>query len=218
MKKNFLWMLAAILFCGAIATVFTACGDSDDDDPTPTPTPQPDPKEYTVTLDLVMHERTFNIMTLDFIYTDANGNENTMQIDKSKSPNAQLTEMEKKFFEDDPTLSLYRGEEAEAKYPGINDYLDTSHLKVFRVTLNKVAVGKIIKTTAKTYILDSYTPKETNDYELMPAVFITRSNSSKFLSSATLVMRFFGAHNWESLKAKMNGKELATCMNVIEIQ
>jgi hypothetical protein len=32
MKKNFLWMLAAILLCGTMTTVFTACGDDDDDD------------------------------------------------------------------------------------------------------------------------------------------------------------------------------------------
>ena len=48
MKKNFFRMFAAIqplvltmAFCGAIATVFTACNKDDDDSPAPTPTPQP---------------------------------------------------------------------------------------------------------------------------------------------------------------------------------
>jgi len=39
MKKNFFRMFAAILFCGAIATVFTACSKDDDDNKT-TPTPE----------------------------------------------------------------------------------------------------------------------------------------------------------------------------------
>ncbi len=39
MKKNFFRMFAAILFCGAIATVFTACSKDDDDNNT-TPTPE----------------------------------------------------------------------------------------------------------------------------------------------------------------------------------
>lgn len=40
MKKKIFRMFAAILFCGAIATVFTACS-KDDDEPGNTPTPEP---------------------------------------------------------------------------------------------------------------------------------------------------------------------------------
>ena len=215
MKKNFLWMLAAILFCGAMTTVLTACGGSDNDSPTdPTPS-QPETKEYTVTLDLVVHERAFNMMTLDFIYTDANGKENKMHVDKSTTSNAQLTEMEKSFFAKDPQLEAYRDAEAEQKYPGINDYMDTKHLKVYRVTLDKVASGKTITTTATTYILDSYQPKESNDWELMPTVIVAEKNSGNFLSTAALLLRFFGANNWDKLKERMNGGVIGSCVNTV---
>ena len=218
MKKNFFRMFAAILFCGAIATVFTACNKDDDDSPAPTPTPQPEtPTAYTVTLDLLMHEKTFDMMTLDFIYTDAKGKETTMKIDKSTTPNGQLTALEKKFFDNDPTLAIWRVEESEQKYPGINDYLDTKHLKVYRVTLENVAVGTTIKTTAQPHILDSFQPKEENDYALMPVVLISRSNADKFMAAQSVFLSFFSAKNWEKLKEMLNSKELAYCMNTVVV-
>ena len=225
MKKNFFRMFAAIqplvltmAFCGAIATVFTACNKDDDDSPAPTPTPQPEtPSAYTVTLDFVMHEKTFDMMTVDFIYTDAKGNETTMKIDKSTPPNAQLTALEKDFFDNNPTLALWRNEETEQRYPGINDYLDTKHLKVYRVTLENVAVGSTIKTTALPHILDSFQPKEENDYALMPVVLISRSNADKFMTAHSVSVSFFSAKNWEKLKEMLNSKELAYCMNTVVV-
>lgn len=218
MKKNFFRMFAAILFCGAIATVFTACDKDDDDSPVPTPTPQPEtPTAYTVMLDFVMHEKTFDMMTVDFIYTDAKGKENTMKIDKSTTPNAQLTALEKDFFDNNPTLALWRNEETEQRYPGINDYLDTKHLKVYRVTLENVAVGTTLKTTALPHILDSFQPKEQDDYALMPVVLISRSNDDRFMTAHQVSLSFFSAKNWDKLKEKLNSKELAYCMNIVEV-
>ena len=214
MKKNLLWMLAAIFFCGAITT---SCSKDDDDKNSPTPTPEPETaKSYKVTLDMVIHEKALDMMTVDFIYTDADGKENTMKIDKNTAANAQLTELEKKFFNNDPTLALYKNED---NHPGITDYLSTKYLKVYRVTLDNVATGKTIKTTAKSYILDSYQPNETNNYVLVPIVIPTREGQNdSFMASLSFVMYFYRADNWERLKDKLNGKEIAACMNTLVIQ
>jgi hypothetical protein len=207
-------MLAAILFCGAITT---SCSKDDDEKNSPTPTPEPETaKSYKVTLDMVIHEKALDMMTVDFIYTDADGKENTMKIDKNTAANAQLTELEKKFFNSDPTLALYKNED---NHPGITDYLSTKYLKVYRVTLDNVATGKTIKTTAKSYILDSYQPNETNNYVLVPIVIPTREGQNdSFMASLSFVMYFYRADNWERLKDKLNGKEIAACMNTLVIQ
>ena len=213
-------MFAAILFCGLTTTVFTSCGGDDDNNNNNnknTPTPET-PKAYTVNLDFVMHEKTFGMMTVDFTYTDAKGESKTMLIDKSKAPNAQLTALEKKFFDNDPTLNMFRGDESEQKYPGINDYLDSKHLKVYRVTLENVAVGTTITTTAQAHILDSFQPKEENDYALMPTVLISKSNADRLMTSNTLSLSFFSAKNWDKLKTILTSRELGACMNTIEVQ
>lgn len=118
------------------------------------------------------------MMTVDFIYTDADGKENTMKIDKNTATNGQLTEMEKLFFDNNPMLNGYKNEES---HPGITDYLSSKYLNVYRVTLNNVAVGKTVITSAKSYILDSYQPAETNNYVLMPIVMPTRERLSENL-------------------------------------
>lgn len=43
---------------------------------------------------MVVHQKALDMMTVDFIYTDADGKENTMKIDKNTATNGQLTEME----------------------------------------------------------------------------------------------------------------------------
>ena len=127
---------------------------------------------------MVVHQKALDMMTVDFIYTDADGKENTMKIDKNTATNGQLTEMEKLFFDNNPMLNGYKNEES---HPGITDYLSSKYLNVYRVTLNNVAVGKTVITSAKSYILDSYQPAETNNYVLMPIVMPTRERLSENL-------------------------------------
>ena len=143
MKKNLLSKFAVCLkgfailaICGAITT---SCSKNDDDNTSPTPSPEPQTaKSYKVTLDMVVHQKALDMMTVDFIYTDADGKENTMKIDKNTATNGQLTEMEKLFFDNNPMLNGYKNEES---HPGITDYLSSKYLNVYRVTLNNVAVG-----------------------------------------------------------------------------
>lgn len=165
---------------------------------------------------MVVHQKALDMMTVDFIYTDADGKENTMKIDKNTATNGQLTEMEKLFFDNNPMLNGYKNEES---HPGITDYLSSKYLNVYRVTLNNVAVGKTVITSAKSYILDSYQPAETNNYVLMPIVMPTREgDNNDFLNSLSFSMYFYRADNWDKLKERINGKEIPACMNTLIIQ
>lgn len=113
-------------------------------------------------------------------------------------------------------LNGYKNEES---HPGITDYLSSKYLNVYRVTLNNVAVGKTVITSAKSYILDSYQPAETNNYVLMPIVMPTREgDNNDFLNSLSFSMYFYRADNWDKLKERINGKEIPACMNTLIIQ
>lgn len=71
MKKNLLWMLAAILLCGSLTTVLTACGDDDDDNNSgSTPSVA---NTYEVTLAALLPRCSAPYLSLQVNYTDANG-------------------------------------------------------------------------------------------------------------------------------------------------
>jgi hypothetical protein len=84
MKKNHLWMLAAILLYG-LATVFISCSKDDDGDKPKTPEEeQPggkeDPKAASadVTLTLIIQRSTLNAFEYDFKLVDTNGTAKTL--------------------------------------------------------------------------------------------------------------------------------------------
>ena len=76
MKKNFLWMLAAILLCGTMTTVFTACGDDDDDNGGGSSTAN----TYEVTLSAVLPSCSAPYMYVELKYTDADGKTQTVTV------------------------------------------------------------------------------------------------------------------------------------------
>ncbi|MBR1790773.1 MAG: hypothetical protein IJ754_03340 [Bacteroidaceae bacterium] len=94
MKKNLLWMFAAILLCGLTITMFTACGD--DDPVIPAPEPQEEEKEgeegekegekedvivkagvYDISVAYIVHRSLTNFFDIELTTTDNNGKETT---------------------------------------------------------------------------------------------------------------------------------------------
>ena len=75
MKKNFLWMIAAILLCGTLTTVFTACGSSSDDD-----TPPTNANTYEVTLAAILPRVSTPYLQLQLKYVDADGKTETVVV------------------------------------------------------------------------------------------------------------------------------------------
>lgn len=77
MKKNFIWMLAAILLCGTMTTVLTACGDDDDDDSS---SPSSSANVYEVTLSALLPRCSAPYMKVQLEYTDADGKSQTVTV------------------------------------------------------------------------------------------------------------------------------------------
>ena len=75
MKKNLLWMLAAILFCGVMTT---SCSKDDDDNSTPTPDTPKQETQYDIELNFIAHPKSLQYFEYDFKYVDANGNTKTI--------------------------------------------------------------------------------------------------------------------------------------------
>ena len=106
MKKNLLWMLAAILFCGITVTMLTSCGD---DDPIPTSN-EGDNNDgdgdgdgdgegegegektivkagvYDISIAYIIHRSITEIFDVELTTTDPNGNENTYSFKTPQEP------------------------------------------------------------------------------------------------------------------------------------
>ena len=75
MRKNLLWMFAAILLCGAMVT---SCGDDDDKNNSQSPEPEPSvAKKYDITLTFFAYKTLSAYLNYEFTYTDHNGNKST---------------------------------------------------------------------------------------------------------------------------------------------
>ena len=79
MKKNLLWMFAAILFCGITATMFTSCGDDD-------PVVQEEGEKedvivkagvYDISVAYIVQRTLTNFFDIELTTTDNNGKETT---------------------------------------------------------------------------------------------------------------------------------------------
>jgi hypothetical protein len=139
MKKNNLWMLAAILLCG-LATVFISCSKDDDGDKPKTPEEeQPggkeDPKAASadVTLTLIIQRSTLNAFEYDFKYVDTKGTTKTWDID-AETEGVALDDFEKAIYNTYVNLSLPMYGEELVK--------DMQNPLVLRFTLKDQPTGK----------------------------------------------------------------------------
>ena len=68
-----MWMLAAILLCGSLSMVFTACGGDDNGSSSGGGSESIIPNTYEVTLCAVLPRSAATYLNLQVEYTDANG-------------------------------------------------------------------------------------------------------------------------------------------------
>lgn len=87
MKKNFFRMFAAILFCGAIATVFTACSKDDDDNNNnnqPTPEAQKNiAKTASAWFEVIMGQDVLEVFDVEVTTISPSIGESTKKLTKS---------------------------------------------------------------------------------------------------------------------------------------
>lgn len=209
MKKNFFRMFAAILVCGAIATVFTACS-KDDDGTTPTPTPdQPQHFKAEVTLTFIAHPKALNYFEYKFKYVDANGNTKTIDINEKTQGSGSLDDFELKAIKDMI--------DAQASIPG---YEDLKKPFVYRIVLKDQPSGGKVTFTTTCHVKEGASISETLVYAL-PTVIrsIKKGNGARLLASAEfgIAGRRVTPEQWEKYKESMEGKEISQASGEIVV-
>ena len=139
MKKNFLWMLAAILFCGLATIMFTACGKDDDNtpkDPEEEQTPEPKKADfYDITFTVVGQKSLLNVITSDLtINYLKNGQQNkvTVELDEEFESESALDALESVWYNKATEAAFI----AEPKLA-----LDMEQKYIYRKTIKDIAVG-----------------------------------------------------------------------------
>lgn len=188
MKKNLLWMLAAILLCGLTVTVFTACGDDDDDNNTPKPQDTPtEATSYDVTLTFMAFKSLTPYVTYEFSYTNHKGEKSgPIKIsgnEKGEDLTANELEEYKGFYK------LYVSENVpESKYL---EYM-AMHFTIKDVPTD----GSISWETTRHKIAEATVPEEPFSY-VWPSVMVTVKSGNKSRSVMNLGPGIVGESNRE---------------------
>jgi hypothetical protein len=159
MKKNFYRMFAAILFCGAMTTVFTSCSkDDDDNNGGSTPSGQQggetnQPTKRDVELNFIAQKKSLQYFEYDFKYVDAKGNTKTIDIDENTASASIGTLAQFPLYTQ--TISGMAAVEA---------YADLANPFIYRVTLKDQPVGKTISYTTTCHVKENATITETLQY------------------------------------------------------
>ena len=160
MKKNLLWMLAAILFCGVMTT---SCSKDDDDNSTPTPDTPKQETQYDIELNFIAHPKSLQYFEYDFKYVDANGNTKTIDIDQDTKGTSLGTLAQNQ---------VYTG--VVSVIASTKGYEDLNNPFVYRVTLKNQPVGKTISYTTTCHVKENVTITETLQYAT-PAVLAIKT-------------------------------------------
>ena len=201
MKKNFLWMLAAILLCGTMTTVFTACGDDDDDDGGSSSAAN----TYDVTLSAVLPRCSAPYMYVELNYTDADGKSETVTVkegDQSQTIGEDAMTIYKNI------TSGYRGN------PDAVAILDDIIVRNFTM---RVPAGKSFSYEGKIVARTDYTTPEGSVTVIQPCVISTAkrvSGNSKDRSELARngdlsVVASFGidAEMFATIMSRWNGRD-----------
>jgi hypothetical protein len=208
MKKYYSMVFAAIrplmfsmAFCGAIATVFTACSKDDDDNKTPVQ-PKDDQKatKGDVTLTFVAQPKSLQYFEYDFKYIDAKGNTKTVDIDEKTQSTGSLDDLEIGFYKN--TIS------ALAQDP---EYADLNNPFVYRVVLKDQPVGGKVTYTTVCHVKEGATITETLRYATPLVISSKRlENSERVLVSSIFSFNSqrVSPEQWNEYITKMEGKEI----------
>lgn len=211
MKKNLLWMFAAILLCGLTITMFTACG-GDDEDTRPNSEQQggdegddpaiPEATAYDITFTVVAPTNAFDITSYDFTYADSKGNKITKEID-ADMPNEPLSELEKN------GLDMYI-KTSSMTNSNFAELLSDTRAQHF--TLTNIPAGSKVQYQLVMHPSPEYKPAEGTTISFAtPAVNVTQTpqNGKKTITSSFENKVYtFKDTKWEYFKTRMEGHVL----------
>lgn len=206
MKKNLLWMLAAILLCGLTTTMFTACG-GDDEDNQPNSGQQDnsgttESTTYEVTFTVLAPTNAFDFMSYDFTYADDKGNRFTKEIDSDMS-NESLTEKEK------ADLNTYL-RVATLTTPNFTQVFTDYRAQHF--TLKNLSTGSTIHYELVMHPNSDYQPAEGEAFAfvspLVNVVQTPKNGTATVLCDYESRLYSFKDTAWEDFKSRMEGRKL----------
>ena len=200
MKKNFIWMLAAILLCGTMSMVVTACGDDDDDNGTSSSS-----NVYEVTLSAVLPRCSAPYLQLKVEYTDADGKSETLLV-KEGDESQSISEDAMNSYKN--ATSAYRGNPA---YVTILDDIIVRNIKL------RVPAGKSFSYQGTIVTRNDYTTP-TSDVNVVQPCVISKGkrisgngdDRSELASNGNLsVVASFGidAESFASIMDRWNGRD-----------
>jgi len=198
MKKNLLWMLAAILCCGLTTIALTSCGS--DDDPEEQNGGQGEKKatKGDVTLTFVAQPKALTYFEYDFKYVDAKGNTKTIDIDQDTQSSGSLDDFEFKAIKDVINVLAANPE-----------YADLNNPFVYRVVLKDQPVGSTVTYTTTCHVKEGASISETLVYALpsvMPSIKLENSNRELASAFAGFKGQRVSPEQWEQYVSAMEGK------------
>lgn len=207
MKRNLMWMLAAILLCGSLSMVFTACGGDDNGSSSGGGSESIIPNTYEVTLCAVLPRSAAPYMNLQVEYTDANGKKGTAEITKDNA-SENLTAEGKKAYD---WITKYG-----RQMPEIAPLLDDVIVRTFKFS---VPSGKTFTYLAKIAVRNDFAAPTDKVTMPLPTMFsyATRisGNSEDFsavalnLSAEMTFSQGILANKFAQYLEKIDGKEVA---------
>lgn len=164
MKRTSFWMLAAILFCGAI---MTSC--SKDDDNNSQSEDKPSSSKYDITLTLFTYKSSAPYIDCEFSYTDHNGKKSTPVIFTGNESGESLTSEEAVYY------SMTYKTQATESFPE-SKFLEYS---AFHFTIKDVPAGSTISwETIQRTAQGATAPTEAVNI-LWPCVMVTQKVGNK---------------------------------------
>ena len=209
MKKNLLWMFAAILFCGAMTTVFTSCSKDDDDKNVTPPAPQEEntnPTKFDIELNLIAQPKSLQYFEYDFKYVDANGNAKTVKIDQN-TQSASIGSL--------AHFPIYTN--VISALASLVPYADLNNPIIYRVTLKDQPVGKTISYITTCHVKENATITETLQYA-MPAVLAIKSTDNSACGAFNILTQKVNPEQWAEYIAKVEGKTILQATNEFEVE
>jgi len=204
MKKNLLWMLAAILLCGAMTT--SCSKDDDDDNNAQTPDKPNVETKYDFELNFIAQPKSLLYFEYDFKYVDANGNTKTIDIDQNTTSASLGT------LAQNPSYKA-----VISAIASIEGYADMQNPFIYRVTLKDQPVGKTISYTTTCHVKENATITETLQYA-WPSVLVVKTTDTSVFSNFNFKTWKITPDKWESYIPTIDGKIISNATDEIVVK
>ena len=209
-----MWMLAAILLCGSLSMVFTACGGDDNGSSSGGGSESIIPNTYEVTLCAVLPRSAAPYLNLQVEYTDANGKKGTAEITKDTA-SENFSDLGKRGYLN--VTDPYRSS------PEIIPLLDDVIVRNFKFT---VPSGKTFTYMAKLAVRNDFAAPTDKVTMVVPTMFACSErisgNSEDFsdvASNSSAHMSFsqgVAVNKFAQYLEKLNGREVANCTMTLQ--